>query len=65
MITNEPCHECGKMMDIEFAYGLCSQECIDSHLKHRAETLEAIKKYYPSTYKMMEIAVKMCKTELG
>jgi hypothetical protein len=59
MIANEPCHECGKMMDIEFMFGLCSQECVDSHLKHRADTLEAIKKYYPRIHEIMQIINKM------
>lgn len=59
MITNEPCRECGKMMDIEFMYGICSQECIDSWIKHQNNTLEALKKYHPSTYKMLNVINKM------
>lgn len=59
MITNEPCAECGKMMDVEFMHGICSQKCIDSWLKHQADTLEALKKYHPSTYKMCIVINKM------
>lgn len=59
MITNKRCHMCGKMMDVEFSHGMCSQECVDSWVKRQDDTLEALKKYHPSTYKMLNVINKM------